>query len=105
MWEQSTWWLVGAAAMVFSFVSILGRRRNVVALFVGSAAATVIWMLWAVNAFAVEVVTNSGTAVVYNYPALGYFGYLFAAIMALDLLMAIFQALGMNVTNPFANAT
>lgn len=105
MWEQSTWWLVGAAALSLSFVSVLGRRGNVIALFAGSAAAVIAWLLWAINAFAVEVVTNDGTAVVYNYPALGYLGYLFAAIMALDLLLAIFQALGIETPNPFANAT
>lgn len=105
MWTQATWMVVGAAAMLFTFISLFGRRTNVIALFVGSSAAFLLWLVWAINAFAVESITNAGVGVVHNYPALGYVGYVFALLMVADLFMAILQAAGIDLGGFVSNAT
>lgn len=92
-WEQTAWFAVGAVALAFSGVSLLGLRDNIVALFVADAAAVFLWVIWAIQAFAVEQVTETGTTIMHNYPSLGYLALAFAVVMVLDLFVSVFEAM------------
>lgn len=94
VWEQTTWWLVGAAALAFTGVSLLGFREQIVALFVADAAAVLLWILWSINAFNIEEMTETGTTVAHSYPSLGYLALAFAVLMMLDLFLSVFEAMG-----------
>jgi len=92
-WEQTTWHLVGGAALLFTMLSIVGLRDAASSLVIGDVVAVLLWVLWAINAFAVNQVTNTGTTITHNYPSLGYIGMVFAIIMVLDLFLAVFELL------------
>lgn len=93
VWQQSTWWIIGGASLAFTAVSLLRFRQTIVALFVADAAAVLLWILWAIQSFAVEQTTEAGITVTHNYPALGYLGIAFAFLMALDLFLSVFEAM------------
>lgn len=97
MWGLATWWLVGAVALAFTAVSLLGLRDRIVALYVADAASVMLWVLWAVQAFAVELTTETGSTVVQQYPSLGYLGLAFAVVMVLDLFVSVFEAMAANI--------
>lgn len=92
-WEQTTWWLIGAAALAFTTLSILRLRENIVALFIADAVAILLWVLWGIQAFAIEQVTQTGTTVTHNYPELGYLALVFAVVMMLDLFLTVMEAM------------
>lgn len=92
-WEQTTWFLVGAVALAFTAVSLLRLRGNIVALYVADASAVLLWIVWAIQAFAVEQVTMDGTTITHNYPSLGYLALAFAVLMTLDLFASVFDAM------------
>jgi len=92
-WEQTTWHLVGGAALLFTMLSFVGLRDAAASLVIGDVVAVLLWVLWAINAFAVEQVTNTGATITHNYPSLGYLGLVFAIIMVLDLFLAVFELL------------
>lgn len=93
VWEQTTWWLVGAAALAFTAMSLVGLRTSIVGLFVADASAIILWIIWAINAFAVKQVTNSGVEIIHNYPSLGYAGVAMAFVVGLDLAMTVLEAI------------
>lgn len=98
MWEQTTWWLVGGVALAFTGISLLGLRENIVALYVADAVAVWLWVLWAIQAFAVEHITQSGVVIENNYPSLGYLALVFAVLMMLDLFLSVFEAMASEFT-------
>lgn len=90
--EAVTWYLVGAAALLLSFVSIGVRgstySQKTVVQIVSSVAAIYLWVIFAVNGFSIQHIEG---AVVYreSNPGLAYFGFLWVGVMLLDLFVGV----------------
>lgn len=87
---QGVWLALGFAGLLTAAGSIYGRFNDQPELqLAGVGLAAVIWPVWAINAFSVAIVTDSGTTVVQSNPALGYLGGILAILVILDLLFAV----------------
>lgn len=90
MMEQTTWLFLGLLAILTSGAAVIGRRSAFVAL-AGSAAAVLLWGIWAVNAYSVVTITDSGETIRQSNPALGIIGLALAVLMLANLVRVVMQ--------------
>lgn len=87
---QAVWIALGATGLLATFASMHARFRGQPEVQLASIAlAAAIWPVFSINAFSVAVVTDTGTTIVTENPALGYLGGLFALLVILDLFFAV----------------
>lgn len=94
--NQTVYLVLGVAALLVTVGTIAGGRQQALsseAGLVGSAAAIAMWAIFAINSFAVEVVTDSGEFVTSEYRSLAVLGMAGAAISVVVLIQAALQQL------------
>lgn len=103
MWGITTWWLAGGVAIALTGYSFLSLRENLIPLFIADAVAVLLWTLWAIQAFAVELTTETGNTLTQSYPSLGYLAFVLAMVMILDLFVAVFETMAQDAPEGFNN--
>lgn len=88
---QTLWITIGLVALAMTTGVVWGGRRQQItseAGLVGGIAAVALWVVFALNAYNVEVVTNTGTVLTYEYKSLAVLGVAGALIALLAFIEA-----------------
>lgn len=92
--SQQAWLFLGLLATVASSSIAVRSKQNWRLRVGGEGLAVILWLVWALNAFAVVQIDQSGTRHLLSNPALGYIGVLVGLALLGDLLAVILGLLG-----------
>lgn len=92
--SQQAWLFLGLLATVASSSIAVQSRDNWRLRVGGEGLAVLLWFAFALNAFAVVQIDQSGTRHLLSNPALGYIAVLIGLALLGDLLAVIFDLLG-----------
>lgn len=99
---QTTWLALGAVAAILTVgVTLGGMRQSLPAEHgaIGAAFSLALWGVWTLNAYDVEVVTQSGEIIGRSYDSLAFMGMGAAAVSLVVLVMAVLTAMGRSDLN------